>query len=404
LYFRKFALTPFLVDRRIHVVVAANFVAVASRMSLVTFLGIYFVRQAHIDLAVVGIAFLCENLSRGLLAPMFGAWSDRVGRKPLLLASALGTAVVLPCFLLVSGPASLIAWSLALGITGAINMPVSAALLLDLSSPERRQAVLAANYTAMSVAYTLGVTPAGYVAEHSYAVLAAITSVGYVLVAFLYAFALRGTLPLERARSDSRLAAEMASVARDRTFLGFAALAFVFPFSMGLVVTVSPLYGVDLGLREGYIGLVLGGNSLIVALLAVPVASRMEAAGPFRQLGAAALLVAVAFCLFAALPSPAAALLAGTLVFSFGEIIFSSAVPAAVARLAPPGRRGAYQGGWTLVGSISMGSALAVSGLLRDWAGWQAAWWIYAGLMFAAALGLVASRNFFLERSRRERA
>lgn len=378
-------------------VVAANFVAVASRMSLVTFLGIYFVRQAHIDLAVVGIAFLCENLSRGLLAPMFGAWSDRVGRKPLLLVSALGTAVVLPCFLLVSGPASLIAWSLALGVTGAVNMPVSAALLLDLSSPERRQAVLAANYTAMSVAYTLGVTPAGYVAEHSYAVLAAITSVGYVLVAFLYAFALRGALPLERARGDSRLATEMASVARDRAFLGFAALAFVFPFSMGLVVTVSPLYGMDLGLGEGYIGLVLGGNSIIVALLAVPVASRMEAAGPFRQLGAAALLIAVAFCLYAALPGPAGALFAGTLVFSFGEIIFSSAVPAAVARLAPPGRRGAYQGGWTLVGSISMGSALAVSGLLRDWAGWQAAWWIYAGLLLAAALGWFQCRKAFLE-------
>jgi MFS family permease len=379
------------------VVVAANFVAVASRMSLVTFLGIYFVRQARIELAVVGVAFLCENLSRGLLAPMFGAWSDRVGRKPLLLVSALSTAVVLPCFLLVSGPASLIAWSLALGVTGAVNMPVSGALLLDLSAPERRQAVLAANYTAMSVAYTVGVMPAGYVAEHSYAVLAAITSVGYVLVAFLYAFALRGALPLERARSGSRLSTEMASVARDRMFLGFAALAFVFPLSMGLVVTVSPLYGVDLGLREGYIGLVLGGNSIIVALLAVPVATRTEAAGPFRQLGAAALLICVSFCLFAAVPDPAGALLAGTVIFSFGEIIFSSAVPAAVARLAPPGRRGAYQGGWTLIGSISMGSALAVSGLLRDWAGWQAAWWIYAVLMLAAALAWFHFRKAFLE-------
>jgi MFS family permease len=386
-----------LVDRRIHVVVAANFVAVAARMSLVTFLGIYFVRQAHIDLAVVGIAFLCENLSRGLLAPMFGAWSDRAGRKPLLLASALGTAVVLPCFLLVSGPASLVAWSLALGVTGAVNMPVSGALLLDLASPERRQAVLAANYTAMSVAYTLGVTPAGYVAEHSYGLLAALAAAGYVLVAFLYAFALRGVLPLEHARRGSRLAAEMASVARDRTFLGFAALAFVFPFSMGLVVTVSPLYGVDLGLREGFIGMALGANSLIVALLAVPVANRMEAAGPFRQLGAAAILVAVSFCLLAALPNPAAGFLAGMVVYSFGEIVFSSAVPAAVARLAPPGRRGAYQGGWALVGSIGMGSALAVSGLLRDWAGWQAAWWIYAGLMLAAALGLLQFRKAFLD-------
>src|SRR5882672_4384947 len=187
-------------DKRIGVVIAANFVAVASRMSLVTFLGIYFVREARIPLGVVGIAFLLENVSRGLLAPLFGALSDRVGRRPLLLASALGTAGVLPCFLLVDGPVSLMAWSLALGVTGAINMPVAGALLLDLAAPERRQAVLAANYTGMSVAYTLGVVPAGYVAEQGYGFLALLSAIGYVCVALLYVLALRGALPLERPR------------------------------------------------------------------------------------------------------------------------------------------------------------------------------------------------------------
>ena len=57
-------------------------------MSLVTFLGIYFVREAGIALATVGAAFLCENLLRGLAAPLFGALSDRVGRRPLLIFSA----------------------------------------------------------------------------------------------------------------------------------------------------------------------------------------------------------------------------------------------------------------------------------------------------------------------------
>ena len=42
-------------------------------MSLVTFLGIYFVRKAGIDLATVGVAFLVEHLLRGLAAPLFGA-------------------------------------------------------------------------------------------------------------------------------------------------------------------------------------------------------------------------------------------------------------------------------------------------------------------------------------------
>jgi MFS family permease len=94
----------------------------------------------------------------------------------------------------------------------------------------------------------------------------------------------------------------------------------------------------------------------------------------------------------------------GTVVFSFGEIIFSSAVPAAVARLAPAGMRGAYQGGWTLVASLSMGSALFVSGVLRDGAGWQAAWWIYAGLLAAAAWGWFYFRKRFLEVSERRQS
>jgi MFS family permease len=386
------------VEGPIRVVVAANFVAVAARMSLVTFLGIYFVHRAGISLASVGAAFLLESLLRGTLAPLFGALSDRVGRGALLFASALLTAAVLPCFLLVEGPASLFAWSIALGTVGAVNMPVATALLLDLAPPDRRQAVLAVNYTGMSVAYTLGVMPAGYVAEQGYGLLAAIASTGFVIVAALYAAAFRA--PPRAERSEENLLAASLAVLRNRVFLAFAALAFVFPFAMGQVVTVSPLYAAELHLSEGYIGLVLGGNSILVALLAVPVAARVEPGGPFRPLGAAALIVAAALLCYAWIPSAAAAYLAGTIVFSLGEIVFSSSVPAAVARLAPPGRRGAYQGGWTLVASLAMGSALVLSGVLRDAVGWQYVWTLYAALVATAGAGLFAARGFFLSQIR----
>jgi MFS family permease len=362
-------------------------------MSLVTFLGIYFVREAGIALATVGVAFLCENLLRGLLAPMFGALSDRTGRRPLLLGASLATAAVLPCFLLVQGPLSLFAWSLAMGVASAVKMPVGSALLLDLAPLERRQSVLAINYTVVSVAYTLAVTPAGYVAEQGYGLLAVLSTAGYLVVAALYLFGLRGPLPLERSSSDEGFYKGLASVFRDQVLLRFAAIAFVFPFSMGCIAFVSPLFGADRGLGEGFIGLVLGLNSVIVALLAVPVATRMEHAGPFRWLGWAALVVAAALACFGALPHAGAAFIAGTVIFSFGELVFSSAVPAAVARLAPPGQRGAYQGAWTLVGSFSMGSALFVSGLLRDSVGWPVAWLGYSAVAAVAGLALLACRS-----------
>ena len=384
-------------------VLAANFLSVAARMSLVTFLGIYFVHQAGIELATVGLAFLCENLLRGLLAPMFGALSDRIGRRSLLLGASLTTAAVLPCFLLVNGPLSLFAWSLAMGVTSAVKMPVGTALLLDLAPAERRQSALALNYTVVSVAYTLAVMPAGYVAEQGYGLLAVLSTAGYLLVAALYLFALRGPLPLEPSRSGQSFYSDLVAVFRDRAFLGFAAIAFIFPFSMGQIAFATPLFAADRGLGEGFIGLVLGANSIIVALLAVPVATRMEQSGPFRWLGWAALLVAACFACYAGIAHAGVALIAGIGIFSFGELVFSSAVPAAVARLAPPGRRGAYQGGWTLVGSFSMGSALFVSGLLRDVTGWNGAWLIYTALTCVAAVLLLVARERFLRASERVR-
>jgi MFS family permease len=362
-------------------------------MSLVTFLGIYFVHEASIDIAVVGIAYLCENAARGLLAPMFGALSDRHGRRPLLIASYVATGLVLPCFLLVGGPASLVVWSLALGVAGAVSIPVSSALLLDLAPPERRQSVLAVNYTAISVAYTLAVMPAGYVAQHSYKLLAALSACGYVAIVLLY-LANRFAPPARKA--ESRLAGEMLVLARDPVFLRFAACAFAFPLGMGLVVAASPLFAAANGLGEGYIGLVLGGNSIIVAALAVPVAARIESSGPFRWLGGAALVVSGAFVLYALVPHPASALLAGTVVFSFAELVFSSAVPAGIAAISPPERRGAYQGGWSLVSSFAMGSALFLSGVLRELSGWTGAWLASAGLLAAAAAALFATRGYFL--------
>lgn len=382
------------IDRRIVVVVAAGLVAVASRMSVATFVSIYFVREVGLSVALVGAAFLAENVMRGVLAPLFGAMSDRVGRRPILLAAVLATAVLLPSFIFVDGPVALFAWSIALGIAEAAQFPVSGALLLDLAPPNRRQTIVAVNYTAICVGYTIGVAPAGYLAEHSFTWLAAASAAGLCVVALILWLGLRGPLPREAARAEGSLLSASLVAARDRWFVLFALLGFMFPFGIGLTAFVSALFAADLGLDKGTIGLALSANGVIIALLAIPVAARIEPVGPFRVLLPAALFAAGGYVCYALVPGPAWALFLGTAVFTLGETIFSSALPAAVARLAPPGYRGAYQGAWSMVSSLGIGGALFVSGMLKEASGWQTTW-----LMFALLTLILGGTLFMLRKS-----
>lgn len=380
-------------DGRARRVVLGTFLFVAARMSVMTFLGIYLVEDVDIDLAVVGLAFLVENLGRGGIAPFAGALSDRIGRRPVILGSVAATALVMPGFLLVQGPLTLLAWSLLLGLAQGPSGPTANALLLDLVPVGSRQSALAVSYTAVSLGYTLGVAPAGFLAERSFLLLAVASAATFSLVFALYALGMRGPLP--RAEPARRSVGENALLAaRDRTFLAFAFPAMLFPMGIGLLSLVVPVYAADHGVDESTVGVLLSATGLLLALLSVPLNARAGVRGPFRMLPLAALLCAASYALFA-LPPTVGILLAGLTLFTFGEALFSSALPTAVAALAPPGSRGAYQGAWSLVMSVSIGAAFFLSGLLHDALGWRGTWLAFLAATLLAGAFLLAGRAGF---------
>ena len=380
------------IDRRAYLVVSVTLLAVAARMSVYTFLGIYLTRDVGFSLQLVGLGLLVENALRGLVAPVAGAISDRVGRRAVIMAAASLTGSTLPFFLLVSTPAQLLAWSAALGVAQAGLWPATSALLLDLAPPERRQAALSLNYTAISVGYTLGVAPAGFVLLLGFPALALASAGGFLAIILVVLLAIRGPLPATRGDGPrGSFRADLARAPRDSAFLSLAALAFVFPLGIGLIASVAPLYGQSAGLPESAIGLALATNGPLLAIFAIPVAARLGAHGPYRFLALSAAILALAY-LPLVLSGGFAALVIATLIFTLGELVFSSALPTAVASLAPPGLRGAYQGAWAAVFSLGTGTAVVLSGVLRDLVGWPGAWIVWSGMTAAAALGLALAR------------
>jgi predicted MFS family arabinose efflux permease len=264
-----------------------------------------------------------------------------------------------------------------------------------LTVPARRQSVLALNYTAISVGYTLGVIPAGFLADKSYQLLAAASFGGFTLVAALALFGLRGTMPTEGPASPRRsLLADTLRAFRDPPFARLVALAFLLPVSLGLASIVLPLYAAEYGMERSIIGIVLGTNGILLALLALPVNAAVESRGPFRCLPLAAACCAASLVAFS-LSAGALALVLGLAVFTVGETLFSAALPTAVAALAPAGHRGAYQGAYSMVFAVGIGASFFLGGIARDALGWPLTWLLFAALLAATAAGFLVTRASF---------
>ena len=283
----------------------------------------------------------------------------------------------------------------ALGAAQAGSFPATSALLLDLTPPEKRRAVLGLNYTALSVGYTIGVAPAGFLLAYGFTFLAAASSAGFLLIVLILALFLRD-LPPPVAHIGPRptLRADLLRAPRDKAFMLLAGLAVVFPLGIGLIAVVAPIYASDTGLSEGAIGLALAVNGPLLALFSIPVATWLTRHGPYRHLALAGVFLALSY-LALIVSGGFAALVIASVVFTVGELIFSSALPAAVGALAPPSVRGAYQGTWALVHSIGFGGAVFVTGILQPRLGWPNTWIAWTTLTALATVGLLLARPRF---------
>lgn len=380
-------------DPRVPWVSATFFLFLAARLSVLTFVTIYLVRERDLAAALVGVAFLIENVTRAVAAPFAGALSDRAGRVPLMAGSALLTAALVPALLLIDDPVELIAWSIAIGLTQGPFFAVGTALLLDLVPADRRQRALALNYSVLSAGYTLGVAPAGFLAERGFAHLALTSSLGFISVATILVARLRGIPRPVAPAGDAAFLTRSVAAFRDRAFVTLAIFAFVLPMGLGLISLALPLYAADAGVSQPEIGLALALNGVIVALLAVPANTLLEARGPFRSLPLAPVALAAAYVVLVGSPGLVGAV-AAVAVFSLGEIVFSAALPSAVAALAPPGLRGSYQGAWSMAFGLAVGSAFFLAGTGRDTIGWPATWLAIAlaTVLAGAGLGLASAR------------
>jgi DHA1 family tetracycline resistance protein-like MFS transporter len=85
----------------------------------------------------VGMLGTSYSLMQFLFAPVWGRWSDRIGRRPIILLGLLGSCVSYLALALASSLALIFAARILGGIAGA-NIPTAQAYIADITTPENR--------------------------------------------------------------------------------------------------------------------------------------------------------------------------------------------------------------------------------------------------------------------------
>ncbi len=136
----------------------------------------------------IGLVFSAFSLSRALLGGIIGRFSDRVGRKRILMIGLLGYTVVSLLYVLAMNLWQLGIFRLFQGAAAVMVTPIAQAYIADISPPQKEGRYMSLFYTSMFLGMALGPLLGGSLTEAwsyqaAFYAMAGLSSLALLLVA-----------------------------------------------------------------------------------------------------------------------------------------------------------------------------------------------------------------------------
>lgn len=313
----------------------------------------------------VGVAMGSFSISTLLLRPAVGRWTDRHGRRPMLVAGAALFGVVTLGHLLVTGLTALVLLRVLLGVAEAMFFVAGFAALADLAPPERAGEALSLNSLALYAGIGVGPLLGQLLLRLGGFSSAWLGAVTLTLVAALLA----ARLPETRGAVADAVPSPLVHRAALRP--GFALFCGVTAMSgfLGFAVLHARAVGVE---RWSVVLLVFGATVVSCRVLFARLPDR---AGPVRLATGALASSAVGLVVVGTQTTPAG-LLVGTVVLAAGVAFLTPSIFATVFATVPAAERGSAAattsifidlglgGGPMLLGALAAASSLPTSFVL----------------------------------------
>jgi len=349
---------------------------------LPVFIVLYLAQRGH-SAGAAGLVLGATGLGRVVGNVIGGYLTDTIGRRTTILLSVVATSGLtatvpflgpLPAIVVVVG---------LIGVVSQLYRPAMAAVLVDaVATKQQRLAAFGVFRFAQNIGAALGGVLGGLVASISYVGLFLGEAAALLLFGMIVAVLLRDAPQPRSDPDDAETRADPAvgyrQALNDRTLVRFLLMT-VFAMFVYIQTTVGlPLHVNDVGLSARDFGFLMGLNGLLVVLLELPIISVVSRYRPEYVLAIGNLFTCVGLAL-TGLTTGIGMLAATVLIWTFGEMVYSSIVQAHLVSLTPPGMVGRYQGLYGAAYTIGTGAGPVIGGVVYAIAPW--ALWTLVGVL-----------------------
>ena len=355
----------------------------------------YYAEQYGASAMQVTLLMACYSSAQFLMAPVWGALSDRIGRRPVLIGSIAFTALGLAGFASASQLWTLFLFRTLHGVATA-NISTAQAAVADVTPPEKRAMGMGLIGAAFGVGFTLGPWIGGELAPLGLAVpiwvAAGLSTLNLLLALWL--------LPETRTqRSETRKRpinpAAFIKVARHPVVGLSVLLTFVLTLSFSMMESTFTLFAEharNLGPQE--VGRMFGVAGLVTILIQGGLIHRLvKRFGEQRLIPVGILLLAAGLALLPEAP-PMAAMVAVFCLIAVGQGITTPSLQSLISRATSADEQGFVMGTNQSMSALARGVGPALGGIIFTDLGPPAPVWVSAAILVGGMLlSLAAMRQ-----------
>ncbi len=374
-------------DRRLLVIVLTLIVNLIGFGIMIPLLPLY-ARSFGASETVIGLVIAMFSLSQLVASPALGALSDRIGRRPVLLLSLIGTAVSFVMMALARSVPWLFAARVVDGLSGG-NISTARAYIADITTEDERAKAYGLIGAAFGIGFVLGPALGGALGHISYTApiwaAAALT-----LVATALAWIWLPETVHRGAASPGPFWAGLRGAVRHRTLRPLLVVDFAYWTASALFQGTFALVAAHrFGFDVPQVGYVLAAFGALGVLVQVGAVGRVVAALGERRTFALGLLLAAFGLGGAALARTVPAFLTLLVPYAIGSALCTPVLASLISRTAGPENQGTVQGAASAIESLGRTVGPVWGTAVMQWVGDAAAFG-------TSALVLAAAMLFFL--------